>query len=78
LDADKRPDEVGIGKTLDMSEKGAKIQTHNHFPVGTNFEMVIAIEEELVEAKGRIVYRRKAGPDFYDMGISFTEIEEKE
>ena len=77
LDEDKKPDDVGMGKTLDVSASGVKIQTHNKFPVGTNFEMLIAVEEELIEAKGRIVHGSRVEDDFYNMGISFTEIEDR-
>jgi hypothetical protein len=78
LGTDKKPDDVGMGKTLDVSRDGVKIQTHQTFPVGTNFEMVIAVKEQLVEATGRIVHGRKAARGFYNMGISFVDIQEQD
>ena len=76
FDDAKNPVEMGMCKTLDLSQGGVTIQTHRSFPVDTGLEMVIALEERLIKPKGKVVHVRKVGTDLYDVGVCFTEIGE--
>ncbi len=70
------PDAMGMGKTLDLSQGGVTIQTHASFPAGTGLELVIAIEERLIKAKGRVIHSRQVEEELFDVGVCFTEIDE--
>jgi hypothetical protein len=72
------PSEGGMGKTLNLSEGGIKMQTYLSFPVKTTLEMTIAIEDRLIKAKGSLVYLEDGGEEVYDMGISFSEMQPSE
>jgi c-di-GMP-binding flagellar brake protein YcgR len=78
FDDTNRPDEMGMGRTLDLSQGGVTIQAHRAFPVNTGLEMVIALEEKLIRAKGRVVHARAVGKELYDLGVCFTEIQESD
>lgn len=66
---------TGAGRMMDLSEGGVKIKTNRPFEVETDVEMFLPIEHECIIAKGRVVRVQRVGA-FYDVGISFTEIEE--
>ncbi len=78
LDEDQNTVDMGICKSLDLSLGGVTIQTHRPFPVNALLEMVIAIEEKLVKLKGRVIHIRKAGKGRHEMGVCFTEVDEKD
>jgi len=72
------PDEMGMGKTLDLSQGGVTIQAHRSFPANTGLEMVIALEDKLIRVKGRVVHSRAVGKELYDLGVCFTEVQESD
>lgn len=78
FDESDTPDDVGMGKTLDLSEGGVMIQTHRPFPINTGLEMVIALEERMITVRGRVVHVRQVEEDLYDVGVCFTEIDDAE
>jgi c-di-GMP-binding flagellar brake protein YcgR len=76
FDDGKNPVEMGMCKTLDLSEGGVTIQTHRSFPVDTGLEMVVAVEEHLIKPKGKVVHVRETGKDRYEVGVCFTEMDD--
>lgn len=78
FDETDTPDDQGMGKTLDLSEGGVMIQTHRAFPLNSGLEMVIALEEKILTVRGRVVHIREVGDELYDVGVSFTQIDEAE
>ncbi|MGQ9656015.1 MAG: PilZ domain-containing protein [Thermodesulfobacteriota bacterium] len=78
FDQAKNPVEMGMCKTLDLSQGGVTIQTHRSFPVNSQLEMEIALEERLVKARGVIVHVREVGSQLYDVGVCFTEMNEED
>jgi len=78
FDQASNPVEMGMCKSLDLSQGGVTIQTHRAFPVNSQLEMEIALEERLVKARGTIVHVREVGRQLYDVGVCFTEMDEKD
>ncbi len=78
FDEAKNPVEMGMCKSLDLSQGGVTIQTHRSFPVNTQLEMEIALEERLVKVRGTIVHVREVGRQLYDVGVCFTEMDEND
>jgi hypothetical protein len=66
----------GMGKTLNVSMSGIRIETH--LPIDTSHRMVLAIGfgENLVEIQGQPVYCRQGDNDMYVSGISFVDVAE--
>jgi hypothetical protein len=77
IDVQDEPSDMGMAKLLDLSEGGVKIQTHQPFPTDARFQIFMVLDEVLVEARGRIVHQKALDGGTYEMGASFTDVEEK-
>ena len=65
----------GMGKTLDVSESGIRLETN--FPIDSKKTVTLSIgfEEDIVDIKGKIVYYiEKKGT--YEYGIRFEHVDE--
>ena len=69
---------ISIGRTLDVSEGGAKIETHRQLDKGLQLELEIAVEDQIISARGEVLYSRELGDDLFGTGISFTFIAEED
>jgi hypothetical protein len=69
---------ISIGRTLDVSEGGAKIETHRQLERGLQLELEIAVEDQIISARGVVLYSRELGDDLFGTGISFTFIADKD
>ena len=69
---------ISIGRTLDVSEGGAKIETHRQLDRGLELELEIAVEDQIIVARGEVLYSRELGDDLFGTGISFTFIAEED
>ena len=61
----------GMGKTLNLSKKGALIEIVNKIEPSTPIEMDIAIKEKIFHLKGKVVWMRQKSKDSYQVGIEF-------
>jgi hypothetical protein len=63
----------GIGRTLNVSESGILLETH--FPIDPNQQLALtlALGDDLLEIKGKVIYSRKADNGKYQNGIQFTD-----
>jgi hypothetical protein len=61
----------GMGRTLNVSESGFLLETH--FPVdpGLNLSLTVAIENELVDIRGKVARSIAKGDNLYQTGIEF-------
>ena len=75
---DKQDYIVSIGRTLDVSEGGVKVETHRRLANGTELEMDIAIEDEIITAKGEVVHTEELKNGLFGTGIRFTSISEED
>lgn len=78
LDEGQNTLDMGICKSLKLSLGGITIETHRSFPVNALLELVIAMEERLVRLKGRVVHAREARKGKHEVGVCFTEVQEKD
>jgi c-di-GMP-binding flagellar brake protein YcgR len=76
--ADKQEYIVSIGRTLDVSEGGVKVETHRKLADGTELEMDIAIEDRIITAKGEVVHTEELENSLFGTGIRFTSISEED
>jgi hypothetical protein len=68
---------ISIGRTLDVSEGGAKIETHRQLDKGLQLELEIAVEDQIISARGVVLYSQELGDGLFGTGISFTAINEE-
>jgi len=64
----------GMGRTLDVSESGIRLETH--FPVDPKniVQLSIGLKDELVDIKGRAVHNVPGSSGKYEIGIRFNRI----
>ena len=66
----------GMGRTLNVSESGILLETHNPIDTGNVVSLTIGFEEDVVDIKGRPVYSNKNDRDMYESGIEFFDVDE--
>lgn len=69
---------VSIGRTLDVSEGGVKIETHRRLDRGLQLELEIAVEDRIISAAGEVLYSRELSDGLFGTGIGFTVIAEED
>lgn len=67
---------ISIGRTLDVSEGGVKIETHRRLDKGLQLELEIAVEDRIISAKGEVLYSEELKDGLFGTGISFTVMAE--
>jgi len=65
---------ISIGRTLDVSEGGAKIETHRKLNRGLQLELEIAVEDQIISARGEVLYSTELADGLFGTGIRFTAI----
>jgi len=75
---DEEDDEAmqGMGRTLNVSESGILLETHNKIGVKSIVSLTIGFEEEVVEIKGRSVYAKENDKGMFESGIEFFDVDE--
>jgi c-di-GMP-binding flagellar brake protein YcgR len=67
----------GMGRTLNVSEGGILLETHVPLDPHYMVTVTIALEDELVEFRGRIVHSTKREDGGFTSGIEFIEVGEE-
>lgn len=67
----------GMGRTLNLSESGILLETH--FPIEPQYLVLltVALEDDLLELKGKPIHSRSLESDKYEVGIEFLETDKK-
>ena len=76
LDEDQQVIKQGMGRTLNVSESGILLETY--FPIEATHTVVLSIgfKDCLVDVKGRPAHIRSTGPDVYEIGVEFLDLDE--
>ena len=69
---------ISMGRTLDVSEGGVKLETHRHLDKGTRLELAIAVEDAIISVEGEVLYSEELGEGLFGTGICFTSIREED
>jgi hypothetical protein len=74
VDSDGKEWSQGMGRTLNISSSGMKLETHE--PVDTRYILLlsIGIEDELVDIKGKVVYCNRGPEGKFESGIEFKQV----
>lgn len=68
---------ITVGRTLDVSETGVRVETPGPLCIDESVRLEIAIEETVVNASGRVIHASRQG-DLIEAGIEFTVIDDAE
>ena len=66
----------GMGRTLNVSESGLLLETHNPLSKGQTLMITVGLEDDTVELKGHVTYVASASSETFNSGIEFMEIDE--
>lgn len=74
LDPDGKEWNQGMGRTLNISESGLQLETHE--PIDTKYILLISIgiEDDLIEIKGKVVYANRGEGKMFEAGIEFIQV----
>jgi len=62
----------GMGKALDVSQTGVKLETSCPIEADRVSLVTVDVEDRLIEIKGKPVYSKKTAEGVYHTGISFV------
>ena len=65
----------GMGRTLDVSEVGLKLETHIPLQPGELLRVAIGLNDDVMEMQGRIVRVTEVGTDTYHAGVEFINLD---
>ncbi len=65
-----------MGRTVNLSESGLLLETHIPFKLEQTLIITVALDENLVEIKGRVKYLEPVD-EMFRAGIEFLEIDDK-
>ncbi len=71
------PADLATGRTLDISPGGIRLELHHPLPLRTIVEMSLALDNELVDVRGKVVYLEEIDDERCAMGIQFIDIVEQ-
>ena len=65
----------GMGRTLDVSLVGLKLETHLPLKPGEDLQVAIGLDDDVVNLQGRIVHVSEEGNDLYHAGVEFVDLD---
>jgi hypothetical protein len=76
LDQDNHIFKQGMGRTLNVSEGGILMETHVRMDSEGEVLLSIAMEEELMDFRGKVSYCSARADGKFESGIEFKELDE--
>jgi len=73
LDNDEEFEQQTMGRTLDVSEAGIRLETHMPVEVGRYMLLSIGLENEVVDIRGRVVHSGENTDGKYELGVEFID-----
>lgn len=65
--------DLATGRTLDISRGGMRLELHHPLPLRSIVGVTLALDNEIVEVQGKVVYLEEIDDERCAMGIEFTE-----
>ena len=69
---------ISMGKTLDLSQSGVRIQVSTGLEEGDLLEIEIGAGEELIQAEARVVHVELVEGGFFEVGAEFTNLADQD
>ncbi|MCP3958651.1 MAG: hypothetical protein GY719_12430 [bacterium] len=66
--------DLATGRTLDISHGGIRLELYHPLPLRTVVALTLAIEEDLIDVRGKVVYLKEIDDDRCAMGIEFLDM----
>jgi len=65
----------GMGRTLDVSEIGLKLETHLPLKPNELLKVSIGLDDDVVDLTGRIVHVTEASDEIFHAGVEFVNLD---
>lgn len=65
---------VEVGRTLDMSFKGVRVESTTEIAPGRELDVEIAIGDRVLRAKGRVIHAEAVAEGRWELGIELTDV----
>lgn len=69
--------DLATGRTLDISRGGMRLELHHPLPLRSIVGLTLALDDEIVDVRGKIVYLEEIDRDRCAMGIEFEELSDE-
>ncbi len=63
--------DLATGRTLNISRGGMRLELHHPLPLRSIVGLTLALDDEIVDVRGKIVYLEEMDPERCAMGIEF-------
>ncbi len=70
------PADLATGRTLDISHGGMRLELYRPLPLRSIVAITLALDDELVDVKGKVVYLEEIDEERCAMGIQFIDVGE--
>ncbi len=69
--------DLATGRTLDLSSGGVRLELHHPLPLRSVVGLTLALGNELIQVRGKVVYLEEVDEFRCAMGIEFTDLDDK-
>jgi c-di-GMP-binding flagellar brake protein YcgR len=66
-----------MGRTLNVSESGIRLETHLPVEIGSHLLLSIGLEDKVVDITGRVVHSMQNKEGAYELGVQFIDPDAK-
>ena len=73
-EGDRQTSPVSMGRTLDISPSGVRIEVFQNINVGSEMELEIAVEDSQFYINGKVIRSLESGKNVYILGIHFDDV----
>ncbi|RJQ87951.1 MAG: PilZ domain-containing protein [Desulfobacteraceae bacterium] len=75
-DENEEEADQGMGRTLNVSESGILLETHNRIDPSHVVCLTIGFREDVVDIKGRVIYTKENTRGLFESGIEFFAMDD--
>ncbi len=72
---DRQISPVSMGRTLDISPTGVRVEVFQQINLKSHMEMEIGIDESILPIQGQVIHVEKTSDEGYVIGIQFNELQ---
>jgi c-di-GMP-binding flagellar brake protein YcgR len=66
--------DLATGRTLDLSRGGMRLELYHHLPLRSVVGLTLALDNDIVEVRGKVVHLEEIDEERCAMGIQFLDL----